>query len=300
MAKEQLKLDLAESIKRLKIMTNQIVNTSLVGGYKSVFKGRGMEFYDYRKYTPNDDAATIDWKASVRSSQLLVREFVDERNLNVYFLIDVSSSMVYSSTDKLKIEYVGEIAAALSFVVLNAGDSVGYALFNDHVTKNAYPAQGLVQYHNLVRTLATPDNYGGKYDLNEALKFTLASLKQASVVILISDFIGLKNDWEKYVKMLSKKFDLIGIMVRDPRDRALPDYDGQVILEDPFSNRQVLVRPEKIKDDYANYVAREERAIKNIFLNAGADFLELATNESFVKPLTNLFIYRAKKSGRRL
>lgn len=293
--KKELKLELSEGIKRLKILTNQIVNTRFVGGYKSVFKGRGLEFEDYRQYTPNDDASAIDWKASVKSKQLLVREFVEERNLNVFFLIDVSSSMVYGSGDKLKMEYVGEIAAALSFGVLNAGDSVGFALFNDKVIKNMPPSQGLIQYNHLIKTLVTPTYYGGKYDLNEALKFILTVLKEASIVIIMSDFIGLKSDWEKYVKMVSKKFDLIGIMVRDPRDEILPEYAGQVILEDPFSNKQILVRPGALEGAYKNYVVKQEQIIKNAFLKAGADFLELTTDKSFVKPITNLFIKRTKR-----
>lgn len=293
--KKELNLELSESIKRLKILTNQIVNTNVVGGYKSVFRGHGLEFEDYREYTPNDDAATIDWKASVRSKQLLVREFVEERNLNVFFLIDVSSSMVYGSIDKLKMEYAGEIAAALSYVVLSAGDSVGFALFNDKIIKNMPPAQGMIQYHTLVETLVTPQYYGGKYDLNEALKFLLATLKQASVVMVISDFIWLKDNWEKYVKMVAKKFDLIGIMIRDPRDMTLPEYDGQVVLEEPFSGKQILIRPGAISQAYKSYALRQENNVKETFLKAGSDFLELTTDQPFVKPLTNLFMKRARR-----
>ena len=207
--KKELKLDLSEGIKRLKILTSQIVNTSIVGGYKSVFKGHGLEFEDYRQYTPNDDASLIDWKASVRSKELFIREFVEERNLNVYFLIDVSSSMIYGSIDKLKMEYAGELAAALSYVVLNAGDSVGFALFNDKIVKNVPPITGFMQYHNLVSALVNPNYYGGKYDLDEALKFILAFLKQASIVIIISDFIGLKNDWERYIKTVGVRDKII-------------------------------------------------------------------------------------------
>jgi uncharacterized protein (DUF58 family) len=192
-------------------------------------------------------------------------------------------------------EYVGEIAAALSFVILNAGDSVGFALFTDEIVKKMPPSQGLIQYHNLTRALVTPRYYGGKYDLNEALKFILAFLKEASIVIIISDFIGLKSGWEKYIKMVSKKFDLISIMVKDPRDKTLPDYNGQVILEDPFSNKQILVRPDVVGEAYRNYVTKQEQMIKNTLLNAGADFIELTTNESFVKPITNLFIKRTKR-----
>lgn len=293
--KKEVKLDLSEGIKRLKILTSQLVNTSIVGGYKSVFKGRGLEFEDYRQYTPNDDASLIDWKASVKSNQLYIREFAEERNLNVYFLIDVSSSMVYGSASKLKMEYAGELAAALSYVVLNAGDSIGFALFNDKIVKNVPPITGLVQYHNLVSALVNPDFYGGRYNLDEALKFILAFLKQASIVIIISDFIGLKNDWEKYIRMVSKKFDLIGIMVKDPNDKILPEYNGQVVLEDPFSDRQILVSPQSIKEAYRTYMLKQAQRIENTFLDAGADFIELSTDRPFIKPLTSLFTKRAKK-----
>lgn len=293
--KNQLKLDLSEGIKRLRILTSQIVNTRFVGQYKSVFKGRGLEFENYRSYTPNDDASMIDWKASVRSKKLLIREFVEERNLNVYFLIDVSSSMTYGSIDKLKIEYAGEITTALSYVILNAGDSVGFALFNDNIVKNVPPTVGIMQYNNLIRTIVDPNYYGGKYDLNEALKFTLASLKEASIVIIISDFIGLKSGWDRYIRIIARKFDLIGIMIRDPRDKILPDYTGQVILEDPFSDKQILVTPNVIGEDYRKYAISQEQMIKNTFLKAGADFLELTTDKSFVEPITNLFIKRVKK-----
>tara|TARA_Y100000310_G_scaffold313646_1_gene362226 strand:- start:623 stop:1513 length:891 start_codon:yes stop_codon:yes gene_type:complete len=291
--KKEVKLDLSGGIKRLKILTNQIVNTRFIGSYKSVFRGRGLEFKDYRSYSPNDDAAMIDWKASVKSKQLLVKQFEEERNLNIFFLIDVSSSMVYGTGDKLKMEYVGEIAATLSFGVLNSGDSIGFILFADKIIESGHPTTGPVQYHNLVKALVNPNNYGGKYDLNEALKYTLSTLKESSIVIILSDFIGLKSGWERYIKMISRKFDLIGIMVRDPRDETLPEYSGQAVLEDPYSGKQILVRPELIEDDYKKYVSKQEQILKNTFLKANADFVGLTTDKSFVKAITNLFMKRA-------
>ena len=129
--KKQLRIDPSIVVKRLKILTNNIVNSQLVGNYRSVFKGRGLEFEGYRHYTPDDDASSIDWKASVRSKEMLVKQLIDERNVSVFFLIDVSSSMVYSTTDKLKVEYMAELVATLSYVILSAGDSVGFALFID-------------------------------------------------------------------------------------------------------------------------------------------------------------------------
>ena len=293
--KKELSLDLSGGIKRLKVLTHQIVNTRFIGSYTSVFRGRGLVFKDYRPYSPNDDAAMIDWKASVKAKKLLVREFEEERNLNIFFLIDVSSSMVYGSIDKLKMEYAGELIAALSYSVLNSGDSVGFALFSDKIIKTSPPTSGIIEYHNLIKTLVDPKYYGGKYDLNEALKFTLAFLKESSIVILVSDFIGLKSGWERYVKMVAKRYDLIGIMVRDPRDRALPDYSGQAVLEDPYSGKQILVRPGLIGEEYKRHIARQEQQIRDVFIKAYADFLELYTDKPFVEPITNLFIRRASK-----
>ena len=290
---KQVKLDLTGGIKRLRAATTQIVNTRFIGRYKSVFKGRGLEFAGYRPYTPNDDASTIDWKASVKSKKLLVKEFVEERNLNIFFIMDVSSSMVYGTIDKLKMEYAGEIAAAISYSVLQAGDGIGFVMFNDKIVKAKPPETGVIQYQNFIKALVNPNNYGGKYDLNEALKYVLAFLKEDSIVIIISDFIGLKKEWEKYIKIISRKYDLIGVMIRDPRDRTLPDYSGQAVLEDPYSGRQLLVRPEFIEEDYKKYVLKEEQTIRKVFFEADADFVELTTDKTFVEPLTNLFKKRA-------
>ena len=294
--KKELKLDLTVGIKRLGLITRSLVNSKIVGDYRSVFKGSGLEFHDYRHYTPEDDASMIDWKASIRSQELLVKEFIEERNLSVFFLIDVSSSMLYSTLDKLKIEYSAELIATLSYTILQAGDSVGFALFNDKVIRQQPPKAGARQYYNVVRTLADTSHYGGAYDLCEALKFTMAFLKEFSVVIIISDFIGLKNDWKHYLKLVGKKFDLIGIMIRDPRDKFLPDYDGQAILGDMYSDKQLVVNINSISGDYTRYVEAREREIKSAFIDSKSDFIELTTDKPFLKPVTDLLLRRAKRT----
>lgn len=293
--KKELQPQLLEGIKRLRVTTNRLVNTGLIGTYKSLFKGRGLEFEGFRPYTPDDDASVIDWKASVKSKQILIREFVEERNLSVFLLIDVSSSMVYGTGSKLKVEYAAEIASTLSFVILNAGDSVGFALFNDKVIFSVLPVAGYKQQNILLKSIVNPSNYGGNYDLNEALKYTISKLKQASVVIIISDFIGLKAGWENYVRMLSKRFDVIGIMVRDPCDRNLPDYSGNVVLSDPFSDENITVNTSDISESYRRHVMRQEDDIKRTFLIANADFASVSTDEQFLKPLSNLFMKRSKR-----
>ena len=273
--KQELKFDPTAGIKKLRILTNRLVNAKVVGNYKSVFKGRGLEFLDYRHYTPNDDAGAIDWKASVRSKELLVKEFAEERNLNVFFLIDVSSSMIYSSIEMLKIEYSAELIATLSYVILEAGDSISFAFFNDKIVRHEPPASGLKQYYKLVNVLLNPRYYGGACDLNEALKFTISFSKESSIVIIVSDFIGLKNDWKQYLRLVGKKYDLIGIMIRDPRDETMPEYDGQVVFGDSFSDKQLTVNVDSIKDEYEKFVAAREKEIATAFSGSKSNFIKL-------------------------
>ena len=293
--KKGIQLDLSNGIKRIKVITNGLVNSQIVGNYRSSFKGRGLEFQDYRQYSPNDDSSMIDWKASVRSKELLVRELVEERNLNVIFLIDVGSSMIYTTTNKLKMEYAAEIVATLSFTVLESSDSVGFVLFNDTVVRSVPPASGGKHYHKLVATLVDPRNYGGGHDLSEALKFTLAFLKEFSIVIIVSDFIDLKGDWTRYLKLIGQRFDLVGIMIRDPRDEELPDYDGTVIFSNMAGNEMATVDVSEIKDEYVRYVQSSERVVIQSFLEARADFIKLTTDKPFIKPISDLFLKRAKR-----
>lgn len=292
--KKKLKLGFSEGIKRLKISTSRLVNTGMVGNYRSGFKGHGLEFEDYRPYTSFDDASLIDWKASVRSHSLLIKEFVEERNLNVFFLVDVSSSMVYGSIDKLKIEYAAELVAALSYTILQAGDSIGFAFFNDKVVIHEPFARGMKQYYKLMKALVDTNNYSGNYDAVQALKFILGSLKEFSIVVIISDFIGLNDDWKYYLKMMGKKFDLIGIMVHDPADEILPDFKGYVVFADPFSSKQIIADSREIGEKYAKYVELREKEIKDAFMQSNSDFIKLRTDKPFVKPLTDLFIRRMK------
>src|SRR3989344_534398 len=213
MPKRKLKIDLTKNIKKLEITTRKLVGSGLVGSYKSAFKGRGLEFTNYRDYTQNDDASAIDWKASVRTGKLLIKQYEEERKIDVFFLIDVSSSMVFGSTDKLKNEYAAELAASLAFTTLEAGDEVGFALFNDQIQVVSNPLSGKKQFFKLAKVLSDPRNYGGNYDLNNSVKFLLAFLPPGTLLIIISDFIGLKGDWTHYLRTASGKFDIVAIMI---------------------------------------------------------------------------------------
>ncbi len=296
---KRLRIDVVSLLKKIEILMKMLVNTQIISRYRSVYKGKGLEFEDYRVYTPDDDASRIDWKASARANQTLIKLFKEERNLDVYILLDTSSSMIFGSTEKLKLEYAAEVAAAFAFLVTEAGDKAGLIMFNDRVVETIPASAGKKHFHIILNSLVNPDFYGGRYDLEKAINFVLRTAKERGLVIIISDFIGLGKGWEKALRIAAVKFDVIGVMVRDPRDEVMPEGDvGQFVLQDPYSNRSMLIDPRKIGTEYMNYVRKEEEMVVKTFLESNSDIVKLSTGESFIKPIVEYFIMRRKRIWR--
>ena len=294
--KKFFKVDLVPALRRLEILSKGLTSSKLIGAYKSVFKGKGLEFREYRDYTIGDDASLIDWKASARTNEILIKQYEEERDVDVFFLIDCSTKMLFGSTHKLKAEYIIELTASLSHAILEAGDNVGLALYSDDVKEDVLPSRGKAQFYTLSRILLNPEYYeGNEFDLKKATKFIFNYLKKSAVVIIISDFLNWKDDWESSLELLTTKFDVICIMTRDPRDRILPEDVGQVVVQDPKTGKTLLVEPDLIKQSYEHYVKEQEIKIKKILFKTNIDFVDISTDKSFVKPIINLFLKRALK-----
>ncbi len=291
--KKFFKVDLVPAIKRLEIVSKGLVNTRVLGNYLSVFKGRGLEFAEYSPYTQDYDSRSIDWKATARTGDVLMREYIEERDINIFFVIDASSNMLFGSIDKLKIEYVIELVAGLSHAALESGDKVGFILVADKVVKKLYPDKGKKQFYNLSKALLDVDVYGGNFNFKEGAAFIINYLQESTVVIIISDFSNFKLDYETQLKLISKKFDTIGIMIKDPRDRSLPKNSGQILISDPSGNKTMVIEPGLIKDQYEHEIKEQENKIRNMFFKAGADFIDIQTDKPYAEPLISLFRARA-------
>jgi uncharacterized protein (DUF58 family) len=297
MKKNNLNVDLIPAIKRLDFATKKIIMSRIIGRFSSIFRGRGLEFSGYREYTTNDDAELIDWKASARTNKTLIREYVEEKNQDVFFLIDSSHNMLFGSGKKLKIEYAVEVIASIANAVLEEGNNVGFALFDGEIRKKAFPSRGVKQYYFIMQELIKGENYGGEgNDLTNAMKFAMNFLDEGSVLIIVSDFSYCTPGWMDYVRMASRKFDLIAMMVKDPRDRILPRNVGQVVMQDPLSRRQVIFDPNLIGDIYEQVVKEQEKEIEDTFVRANAKFVNLSTDKDFVKPVVNLFLENTPKT----
>jgi len=282
----ELRIDVASVMRELEVALKVLTEAKVMSRYRKIVKGKGLEFEDFRVYTPEDDASEIDWKASKRSNKLVIKRYKEERDMNVFFAVDVSASMLFGSTKKLKYEYAAELVAALSHFVLQSGDKVGLVMFSDRVVKYVEPGKGTNHFYMMLKDLLTPKYYGGGYAVGSAIEFLMKTVGEKSMLFLITDFIGLEKGWERDIKISSGKFDGIAVIVRDPRDRALPKGTGQVVIEDPFSEREIMVdSSDSDRMEYERYVRAEEERIKGSLREGGWDFVEISTDESFVMPI---------------
>jgi len=294
MAIQRFDAELLPKIRKLDVYAKQSVLSEVIeGNWTASFKGHGMEFSGYRAYTYGDDASIIDWKASLRSKSLLVKEYEQERSVNVYFLVDVSNSMLLTSGKKLKAEYTAELVSSLAFAILRSGDAVGMSLFTDRlVTKRALNL-GKRMHYLIVKDLSNVNNYGGNFNMSNAIKMLSTVMKTRAVIIIVSDFIGLENGWEKYLRIASQRNEVIGIMVRDPRDRELPKGTGQYLLEDPYTGEKLYVDVNQYAAEYKKFVEQEELEIEKQFKAARADLLRITTDEDFYRKIIKFFKKRA-------
>ncbi len=266
--------------------------------YQSVFQGRGLEFESYREFMPDDDASLLDWRASLRANQLLARKYIQERNLNIYFLVDVSNSMLFGSNERLKAEYTAEVVAALSHLVLNSGDRVGIILFNEGIVKILRPNNSKTQFSLFMKFLSDPSLYGGGFDLKGAVEYAIENISsEYTAFILVSDFIRVNKNVERSLKLMGSKFETMALLVRDPMDDALPDTGYQMSVQDPYSGRQMVIDSSIAGDKFRQSAEKQKGVLKDLFKQSKIDVLELSTSEHFAVPVATFL--KNRSSGRR-
>jgi uncharacterized protein (DUF58 family) len=266
----------------------------LVGDVNSTLKNKGIEFEDYRKYTQADDAERIDWKVSLKANQLLIRNTVEEKAQKVMFLIDVSDTMLFSSGDKLKCEYAAEIVANLSFAIQLGGNSSGVCFFNDKLVKTLTPSGGARQYFNIITELKKTDNYGGLCDLGNAIKRLMSIIKSSTLIIIISDFINPGDKWDKYLEVAALNHKVLGICVRDTLDRRLPDNLGYFVIEDPSSQKKIVIDTKESFKKYNEKIAEDELFIDKTFKRVSSSCIMIETTENYENKIMGFLENRSK------
>ncbi len=278
-------------IRRIEIRTRVILESGIGGAYHAVFKGRGMEFAEVREYQPGDDVRTIDWNVTARLGVPHVKKFVEERDLTLLVLVDVSGSQSFGSRYILKRDYAAELAAVLAFSAVANHDRVGAVLFTDRIEGHVPPGRGRDHALRIVRDLLATRPTGRRTDLAGALRFASRIMRRRGIVAVISDFQD--TGWERALGVLRRKHDVVAIRLHDPRETALPEA-GLVALEDPETGEHRVV-------DLSDPAVRRRLStsptpgIDEAFRKARVDALTLATTESYERPLAAFFDARERR-----
>lgn len=255
--------------------------------YQILFRGTGLEFAQLKEYIPGEDDATrIDWKASLRTGKVFIKQYEEERDLDIMVLLDVSSSMEFGTQNKIKREFAGIMAGAIVSAGIEIGDNVGFCMYTDKIVKFLEPSNDETQYYRVLELIVNRDNYGGKSNLDKVLRFVLNNVKENTILFIISDFINIGTEWEDSLKMVSSKLnDVMGIMVRDLRDEFLPKGSGNFRFRDPHSESTIIVNLDRAKKEYEKMAKDQSDYVKATFRRSNAGFVKVFTHEPFVKAL---------------
>lgn len=284
--------ELLKEVRRIEIKTRQFVDSLYSGTYRSVFKGRGIEFAGIRMYYRGDDFRNIDWKVSARTGKLHIREHIEERELQVVVALDLSASMAFGSGSREKRETAVEFAAAMALVADRNNDRAGVCLFTDRAEKFIPPSKGKTHILHLIRELLyyIPQRQGT--DLKAPLDFLNSTLSRRSVVFLVTDALDA-GEIESQLKIASFRHDLILVLVRDKRERNLPDI-GLIELEDPETGEEIVfdTSDKRLVEEFKTKIEARDREFEKMCKNLGIDMIKLTAGESIIEPVCCLFSNR--------
>ncbi len=291
---EQEVAEILKKVQRIEIVANKAVNELFAGQYKSVFRGRGMEFDEVREYQPGDDIRTIDWNVTARTGTPFIKRFCEERELTVLFLVDVSASGAFGSGNQSKLDMMIEVAAMLMFSALKNNDKVGLLTFCDDVIDYFPARKGKFNVLHLIRQLVAAEPIARETNLQNALEFLNRVHKRRAVVFLMSDFLA--EEPGVAFSVANRRHDLIAMTAADPREHVLPDV-GFITLRDAETGELVELdthHPE-VRALFKRWTGRRSEALSNRLKKMGADELPIHTNEDYVTSLHRFFRAREKR-----
>ena len=286
--------EVLENVRRLEIGTKGLVNEIFSGEYHTVFKGRGMEFSEVREYVPGDDIRLIDWNVSARTGSPFVKVFSEERELSMMLVVDMSRSGTFGTSYRMKDEVAIEICALLAFSAMKNNDKVGLLIFTDKVEKFIPPRKGRQHVLRVLREIVyhEPENTGT--NIRSALEYLLRVIRRNSVVFILSDFMD--DGFQKSLRVVSSKHDVIAIKVTDNLEMRLPDA-GLISLVDAETGENIVVdsSDQKIRNSYSALRQAQQEGLEKMFKKINLDHITINTGESYVEPLYKFFRVRAKR-----
>ena len=286
-----------QKIRQIEIRTRHLVNDVFSGEYHSVFKGRGMEFAEVREYEPGDEIRSIDWNVTARLGRPYIKRFIEERELTVIIMADVSASGHFGTVNQMKSEITAEICALLAFAAIQNNDRVGLLMFTDQIEKFIPPKKGRTHILRVIREVLYNQPGHTGTDLTQALEYLNRLLRRRSIVFILSDF--LTGDYAKPLRVASKRHDVVAVTITDPRELSLPAI-GLIELEDAETGEEVLVDTGDAawRSQYVEYNEALRETRDQQFRVTGVDAIHIRTDEPYIDPLLQFFKLRERKFAR--
>ena len=280
--------ELLKKVRQIEIKTRGLSKNIFAGEYHSAFKGRGMSFSEVREYQPGDDVRTLDWKVTARFNKPYIKIFEEERELTIMLLVDMSGSESFGTQKQFKRDLVTEIGATLAFSAIQNNDKIGVLFFTDEVEKFIPPKKGKKHVLRIIREFIEFEPKSKKTNIAGAINYFTNAIKKHSTAFLISDFID--NDYEDAMRFANSRHDLMAIKVYDKGEYILPSV-GLMQLENQETGEKKWVNTssKKVRDAYEKAMSAKRDYFKKASGKSGIDMAEIATDESFVKPLIGLF-----------
>lgn len=281
--------ELLKKVRKIEIKTRRLSDHIFSGEYHTSFKGRGMTFSEVRQYQFGDDVRAIDWNVTARYNEPYVKVFEEERELTMMLMVDISGSESFGTKNQLKSEIVTEIAATLAFSATQNNDKIGLILFSDQIELYIPPKKGKPHVLRIIRELIEFSPKSNKTDISQALQFLSATQKKKAIVFMISDFITDDN-YEKNLKIASKKHDITGVRVYDVREEKMINV-GLVAMQDAETGQTQWVNTgsANVRKEYEEYYAEKLAYFKEIFSKCGSGTVNTRVDESYVTKLLGYF-----------
>lgn len=281
--------ELIKKVRKIEIKTRRLSDHIFSGEYHTSFKGRGMTFSEVRQYQYGDDIRAIDWNVTARYNEAHVKVFEEERELTMMLMVDISGSESFGTKNQPKSEIVTEIAATMAFSATQNNDKIGLILFSDQIELYIPPKKGKSHVLRIIRELIEFQPKSKNTDVIQALKFLSATQKKKAIVFMISDFM-VDQDYEKTLKIASKKHDITGIRVYDIREEQMPNI-GMVEMEDAETGEIMVVNTNSklVRLNYEKHYHQQVNYFKEMFSKCGSGVVNTRVDESYVKKLLGYF-----------
>ncbi len=291
--------DLIARIRRIEITTRKLVDDSFAGEYQSVFKGRGMEFDEVRQYHPGDDVRSIDWNVTARTGEPHVKSYIEERELTVMLVVDVSGSGDFGTRNRFKRELAVELAAVMSFAATTNNDKVGLLLFSDRVESLVPPRKGRSHVLRMVRDLLLFQPQGTGTDITLALNTVHRMLKRRGIVFLVSDFLADPESYRQAMLVTNRRHDVVAFDLSDPLEKEIANV-GVIALEDAESGqlRWVDTENREWRREFGDTVSRLAEGKRDVLTAAGVDRVSVTTEKDYVAEVGAFFKTRLQRLGR--